>query len=131
MRKLGEKASLVKKISMEDVLNFSEFSLDSNPIHFDENYAARTNFKKCIVQGPMVSSLIGGVLGSKLPGNGTIYLSQTTKFLKPVFIGDEITANVEVVSVREDKPIVKLRTWVVNQNNECVLDGEAVVLIID
>lgn len=129
--KVGDKASVSRKFSREDVLSFSGFSGDSNPIHFDEDYASKSIFKKCIVQGPMVSSLIGGILGSELPGNGTIYLSQFAKFLKPVYIDDEVTATVEVISVRKDKPIVTLRTWVSNSKDECVLDGEAVILFLE
>ena len=129
--KIGSKSSLIKKFEKEEVLEFSKFSMDKNPIHFDDEFARNTIFKKCIVQGPMVSSLIGGILGSTLPGKGTIYLSQFSKFIKPVFIGDMVIANVEVLSIRDDKPIITLRTWVDNQNGECVLDGEAVVIILD
>jgi acyl dehydratase len=128
--KVGDKASLSKEFSKEEVLMFSKSTMDENPIHFDEAYASNSRFKKCIVQGPMVISLVGGVLGSTLPGNGTIYLSQFTKFLKPVFIGDNVTANVEVLKIREDKPIITLRTWVENQYGDCVIDGEAVVMLI-
>jgi acyl dehydratase len=129
--KIGDKASLTKKFSKEETEMFSTFSLDSNPIHFNELYAAGTKFKRCIVQGPMVASLIGGVLGSKLPGNGSIYVSQNTKFLKPVFVGDTVTANVEIKDIREDKPVITLRTWVVNEAGDCVIDGEAVILFIN
>lgn len=129
--KVGDKSSLTKVFNKEDVLIFSKISMDTNPIHFDSDYAANTRFKSCIVQGPMVASLIGGVLGSHLPGNGTIYISQTTRFIKPVYIGDKVTANVEVIKIRKEKPIVTLRTWVINQNDDIVLDGEAVILYLD
>ena len=128
---IGSEYQFYFKFDQNDVINFAKASGDDNPIHLDDEYAKNTIFKKRILHGFLGGSVFSKVFGTLYPGNGTIYLSQTTKFLKPVFIGDEITANVEVVSVREDKPIVKLRTWVVNQNNECVLDGEAVVLIID
>lgn len=128
--KVGDKANITKKITKEDILNFSSFSLDSNPIHFNEEYASGTRFGKCIAQGPMILSLIGGVLGSQLPGNGTIYLSQTSKFLKPVFSEDEVTASVEITDKKEDKPIYVLRTLVKNQHGELVLEGEAVILYL-
>lgn len=129
--KIGDTASSTKIIRREDVINFSALTLDSNPIHYDEDYASTTRFTKCIAQGPMISSLIGGVLGSKLPGNGTIYLSQNLKFLKPVFIDDEVTASVEIIDKKADKPIYTLKTSVKNQHDELVIDGEAVVLFIN
>ncbi len=126
----GQKSSVVKTFSEEEVLHFSEMSMDANPIHFDKQYAADSRFGQRIVQGPFVLSLIGGILGSELPGPGTIYLNQSTSFKKPVFIGDTITANVEVISVRTDKPIIKLRTWVEKDNGELVIDGEATVFFL-
>ncbi len=125
--KVGSKASIKKIFHQEEVLSFSKSSMDENPIHFDQAYAANTIFKKCIVQGPLVASLIGGVLGSELPGQGTIYMAQTSKFLKPVFIDEEITVNVEITNIRDDKNIITLRTWVIKEDGSCALDGEAVV----
>jgi enoyl-CoA hydratase len=127
---VGQKSSIEKVFTEEEVRLFSTISRDTNPIHLDPQYAAGTRFKQRIVQGPFVESLIGGILGSSLPGEGTIYLKQATNFLKPVYIGDKITANVEVVSVRRDKPIITLRTWVEKQNGELVIDGEAVVMLL-
>ena len=129
--KVGDKASQKKKFSEQEVVNFSAVSGDKNPIHFDENYAAQSQFGQRIVQGPMVISLVGGILGSKLPGPGTIYLSQETSFLKPVFIDQQLIAKVEITNVREDKPIITLRTWVENDKNETVVDGKAVIFFLD
>lgn len=128
--KIGNKASVTKTFQEKDVLNFSQLSGDENPIHFDEHYAAGTRFKTRIVQGPYVLSLIGGILGSKLPGPGTIYINQTTIFKAPVFIGDTVTAAVEIIAKRKDKPIIKLRTWASNDKG-IVLEGEATVLFIN
>lgn len=130
MIKLGQKAHISRSFSEQDVIDFSKLSKDENPIHFDEDYAKKTRFGKRIVQGKLISSLFSGVLGSKLPGNGTIYLSQTINFLKPVYLDENVTAFVEVIKIREDKNIFTLRTWVVNSTNETVVDGEAVVLFI-
>lgn len=129
--KVGQKASQAKRFSKEEVLSFSKLTSDDNPIHFDEEYAKNTRFKKTIVQGPMVVSLIGGILGSTLPGPGTIYINQETRFLKPLFIDESVTAWVEVVKVREDKPIVTLKNWVEKENGEIVLEGESVVLFLE
>jgi 3-hydroxybutyryl-CoA dehydratase len=127
--KVGDKASLTKIFSENNVLKFSLLSGDENPIHFDQDYASTTRFKKRIVQGPYVAALFGGILGSEVPGPGTIYLNQNTNFIAPVFIGDTVTANVEILSIREDKPIIKLRTWA-TRNDEIVLDGEATILFL-
>lgn len=130
MLTLGQKFQLIKTFSEDEVLFFSKLSKDENPIHFDEEYAADSIFKQRIVQGPFVMSLIGGVLGSNLPGPGTIYLSQSTRFLKPVYIGDTINVNVEVVKVRSDKPIITLRTWVEKTDKQLVIEGEAVIMFL-
>lgn len=127
---VGQKASITKTFSEEEVLDFSKKSMDDNPIHFDKEYAAASRFKQRIVQGPFVASLIGGILGSKLPGPGTIYINQTTNFLLPVYIGETVTAHAEIISVREDKPVIKLRTWVEKENSDKVIEGEATILFL-
>ena len=124
---IGQTASVSRAFSQEEVNVFSALSLDDNPIHSDREYAAATPFGRCIVQGPLVASLIGGVLGSVLPGPGTVYIQQLSRFLKPAFIDEVLTASVQVVSVRADKPIITLRTWVEKADGELVIDGEAVV----
>jgi 3-hydroxybutyryl-CoA dehydratase len=125
--KVGDKASHSKIFSEEEVLAFSALSVDENPIHFDKEYATKSRFGQRIVQGPMVVSLVGGVMGTKLPGPGTIYMSQETSFKKPVFINQHLTAWVEVVNIRDDKPIVTLHTWVENKEGDIVVDGTAVI----
>lgn len=129
--KIGQKASQSRKFTKDEVLFFSDLTSDNNPIHFDENYAANTRFKKTIVQGPLVVSLIGGILGSKIPGPGTIYMSQETKFLKPLFIDEFVTAWVEVVKIREDKPIITLKNWVEKENGEIILTGQSVIMFLE
>lgn len=127
--KVGHKASVTKTFSEDDVVSFSLLSGDENPIHFDQKYASRSKFKKRIVQGPFVAALFGGVLGSEVPGPGTIYLNQNTNFKAPVFIGDTVKAHVEIISIRKDKPIIKLRTWATIKE-VIVLDGEATILFL-
>lgn len=126
--KVGDKASQSKVFSEQEVLDFSTLTGDKNPIHFDKEYASKSRFAQRIVQGPMVISLVGGILGTQLPGPGTIYISQETSFKKPVFIDEKLCAWVEVIKIREDKPIVTLRTWVENGQGEVVVDGTAVIL---
>lgn len=124
---IGDSASRSKTITEVDVQTFAAVSGDENPIHLDEEFAATTRFKKRIVHGMLSASLISAVLANDLPGQGSIYLGQTLKFVAPVFIGDEITARVTVMSVRDDKPIAKLETVCVNQRDEIVIKGEATV----
>ncbi|WP_010237132.1 MaoC family dehydratase [Clostridium arbusti] len=125
--KIGDKASITKIISDENVKQFAKISGDLNPIHISDDYANKTIFKKRIAQGILITGLISAVLANKLPGEGSIYLSQTLKFLKPVFIGDEITAEVEVLDIKGN--IVTLYTCCFNNINVDVIVGEAVIMI--
>ncbi len=126
---VGQQASHSRRISEEDVARFADISGDRNPLHLDDDFAKETRFGRKIAHGMLVASLISTVLGSKLPGPGTIYLSQTIKFTGPVFLGDTIKATVTVVDVKEHKPIVTLETHCTNQDGKVVLEGEAVVLV--
>ncbi len=126
---LGQKANISKTISEQDVFQFADLVEDHNPIHLDSKFAKNSIFGKRIVHGMFGSSLISAVLGTKLPGPGAIYLSQTLKFLAPVFIGDTIRAEVEVIEIRNDKPIITLKTSCHNQGDELVLMGEAVLKV--
>ena len=125
--KIGQKASIQKTFSAADVTMFAGVSMDVNPIHMSEGYAKDSMFGKRIVHGMLTSSLISAVLGIQLPGPGTIYLGQELKFLAPVYLGDDITAEVEVVELREEKKIVKLNTICTNQDGKIVVSGLATV----
>ncbi len=129
MVKVGDYAELTRTFSDEDVRAFAHISGDSNPIHLDDEYAAGTRFGRRLVHGMLTAGLISAVLGTQLPGPGSIYLSQTLKFRAPVFIGDTITARVTVKAVREDKPIVTFKTVCLNQEGKKVLEGEAVLIL--
>lgn len=125
---IGATASRTRTFTSDDVQAFAEVSGDHNPIHLDSEYAATTVFERPIAHGMLTASMISGILGTELPGLGTIYLSQTMKFKAPVYIGDEITATVEVVTYRDDKRIGTLSTTCTNQDGKIVLEGEAVVI---
>jgi len=125
---VGNKYTLKRSFSIEDVKSFAKISNDYNPIHLEEDYASKSIFKKRIVHGTLLIGVIGSILGTKLPGMGTIYLGHVIKFIKPVFIDDEILFEVEVISKREDKPIYTLSTICKNCKDEQVIKGEAVVL---
>jgi acyl dehydratase len=127
--KPGDKASRTQTISDEMIRSFADLTGDTNPVHLDDAYAAGTRFGRRIAHGMIAAGLISATLANDLPGPGTVYLSQTLQFKAPVYPGDSITATVEVKSVRPDKPIVKLTTICVNQDDVLVLDGEAIVLV--
>lgn len=126
--KVGQTAQVTRKFTEHDVGQFSELSLDFNPVHLDPDYAEQSMFGQRIVHGMLVSSLFSGLLGKHLPGEGTIYLGQDLKFKKPVYLDQEVTAQVEVIEVRNDKPIITLATTCVNDEGEVVISGQAVVL---
>lgn len=127
--KVGDSASITKSFSSEEVLKFAEVSADSNPIHLDEKTAAESIFGQRVVHGMLVGSLFSGLIGMELPGKGTIYLSQNLRFKAPVFIDQEVTATVEITDIRDDKPIIKLRTSCLNAEGKTVIDGDAVVMV--
>jgi len=125
---IGASATISKTISDQDIVRFAEVIGDHNPVHLDETYAAKTMFKRRIAHGMLCGGLISAVIGTKLPGPGTIYLNQTLRFTAPVYIGDTVTARVTVAKIREDKGIVTLETVCFNQHNKNVVEGEAVVM---
>jgi 3-hydroxybutyryl-CoA dehydratase len=126
--KTGEKAFLQKTITEADILMFAAVSTDTNPAHINEEYAKTTMFKKRIAHGVLSGSLISSVLGTQLPGPGSIYINQTYQFKAPVFINDTLTAIVEVKEINTEKNRVLFRTYVTNQDDKVVLDGEATIM---
>ena len=126
---IGDKACIKQKITNKLIQEFSRISQDNNPIHIDSKYAESTIFKK-IAHGMLVASYISAVLGTKIPGPGAIYLSQSLSFLKPVFINDTINAEAEITHIKKDKNIITLKTKCYNQNKEDVIIGEAVLKVI-
>jgi 3-hydroxybutyryl-CoA dehydratase len=126
--KIGDVAEYSKTITEKEVYGFAEISGDCNPVHIDPEYAKQSMFKKQIAHGILSGSLISTVLGTKLPGENTIYMGQQFKFLAPVYFGDKLTAHAEVTEKKDDKHIIKLRTFVTNQDGKIVVDGEAVVM---
>lgn len=126
--KIGEMQEFSKTISEIDVHGFASISGDFNSVHVNKDAAKKSVFGKQIAHGMLVGSLISNVIGMKLPGDGTIYMEQHMKFLKPVYIGDTVTARVIVSDIiNEGKNILRLSTQVFNQNAEMVIDGYAVV----
>jgi acyl dehydratase len=122
---VGQKASRALRLTAKHVKIFAELSGDYNPLHFDETFVAKTKFKKLVVQGGLTTGLLHALVAMDMPGPGTVFLSQNWKFTAPVFIDDTITAEAEVKSVHETKPVTQLKIKVTKQNDEIVLEGEA------
>ena len=124
---VGQSASLTKEVTEKDVEMFAEVSMDTNPVHLDQAYAETTMFKTRIAHGMLGASLLSAVLGTQLPGMGTIYLAQNLKFKAPVKLGDTVTATATVKEMTPEKKRVVLET-VVKVGETVVIDGEATVL---
>ena len=128
MVEVGQTAQIAKTIGEADILMYAAVSLDTNPAHLDADYAAGTMFKERIAHGMLSAGLISAVLGTRLPGPGTIYLAQTLKFRAPVKIGDTVTAMAEVTATDPAKRRATLRTTC-TVRGQVVIEGEATVLV--
>jgi 3-hydroxybutyryl-CoA dehydratase len=128
--KIGDKFSKSRLITDELIRAFAEVSGDYNPIHLDEAFAKNTRFGKRIAHGMLSGALISSVLGYELSERKIVYLSQTLKFVSPVFIGDTVTATGTVTKIREDKPIVVIATVCTNQNGQTLVTNKTVVMIL-
>ncbi len=128
MFQIGDQAKFEKTITEYDVYTYAGVTGDFNPAHINERYAQGTRFKTRIAHGMLTAGFISAILGTDLPGPGTIYLGQNLKFKAPVMIGDTIEAKVTVATYREDKNIMTLETVCTNQDGLVVLEGEATVM---
>ena len=124
---VGQRAQRTRFVQARDIELFTELTGDRNPLHYDDALAGRSRFGGIIVQGGVTSGLLNAVVAEDLPGPGSVFLHVDWSFRAPVRPGDAITAEVEVLEVRADKPIAKLRTTITNQDETVVLDGEALV----
>lgn len=122
---VGETAERSRIVQTEDIELFTRMSGDRNPIHYDEDLAAATSFGGIVVQGGVTSAILNAVVAEDLPGPGTVFLHVDWNFRAPVRPGDVITGRVEVIEVRSDKPISKLRTSVTRDDGVVAIDGEA------
>lgn len=125
--KVGEEAQIAKTISEADVYSFAGITGDLNPAHIDEEYAKKTFFKTRIAHGMLLGGFISAVIGTRLPGPGTIYISQDLNFKAPVLFGDTVTAHVTVIELNHKKNRVVLATKCTNQDGIVLVDGKAIV----
>ena len=122
---VGQKVRRSLTLTPDHVATYAQLTGDYNPLHFDAKFVERTTFGKLVVQGGLTTGLLHALVAMDLPGPGSVFLSQNWKFTAPVYIGDTITAEAEVLSVHEMKPVCRLRMVVKRQTGETVLEGEA------
>lgn len=122
---VGQRARRSLTVSPEHVESYARITGDRNPLHFDREFAGRTKFGGLVAQGGLTTGLLHALVAMDLPGPGTVFLSQNWKFTAPVYIGDTITAEAEVLSVHASKPVCRLGIKVTRQTGETVLEGEA------
>jgi len=125
--KIGDSVEIEKSFSQEEVNVYTKSSNDTNPIHYDKGYASQTAFKEPIVPGLLVSSLFGGLLGTHLPGHGTIHLGQDLQFKAPVYIDEKVKAIIKIIHIKEDKPIITFSSICLKEDGEIAIAGKSVV----
>lgn len=123
--KVGDNAARSRRVTSDDIVRFTDMSGDRNPVHYDLEVAAATAFGEIVVQGGVTTAILNAVVAEDLPGPGTVFLHVDWSFRAPVRPGDIITGEVEVLEVRGDKPITKLRTEVVRDDGVVAVDGTA------
>jgi len=128
---IGDKEKLSHVITKEDIGKFVELTGDDNKLHIDEKFASRTNFKKPVVHGMLGASFISTIIGTKLPGDGALWFSQTLEFLLPVRVGDTLSVMAEVIKKYDKDQIIELKTEISNQNKQVVTRGIAKVKVIE
>ncbi len=124
--KVGDRAAMTRTVADDDIALFTELSGDRNPLHYDAELAGRSRFGGIVVQGGVTSAILNAVVAEKLPGPGTVFLEVQWRFTAPVRPGEVITGEVEVLTVRDDKPITTLATRVVRGDGVVAIDGSAV-----
>lgn len=122
---VGQKAARSITLTADHVRQYAEITGDYNPLHFDEAFAAKTKFQRLVVQGGLTTGILNALVATDMPGPGTVFMSQNWKFTAPVYIGDTITGEAEVLSVHASKPVTQLKIKVTRQTGETVLEGDA------
>ena len=121
---VGQRARRTKTVTARDVELYAEITEDRNPLHFDPGFAARTRFGRLVAQGGITAGMLNAVVAMDLPGPGTVFMSQSLRYLAPTYLGDTLTAEVEVLAVKPDKPVCQLKATITNQDGTVVLEGE-------
>jgi acyl dehydratase len=120
----GQRARRTQTVTAREVELYAELTGDRNPLHFDPAFAAGTRFGRLVAQGGITAGMLNALVATDLPGPGTVFMSQSLRYLAPAYLGDTLTAEVEVVSLKPDKPVCQLRATITNQHGTVVLEGE-------
>jgi acyl dehydratase len=122
--RVGQRARRTQTITATEVELYAQITGDRNPLHFDADFAARTRFGGLVAQGGITAGMLNALVAMDLPGAGTVFMSQSLKYLAPAYLGDTLTAEVEVLSLKPDKPVCQLHATITNQDGIRVLEGE-------
>jgi len=120
---VGQHASFTKTFTDEDVRRFVEITGDVNPLHVDDEFAAKSRFGRRVLHGMLSASIFSTMVGMRLPGAGAIYRAQTIRFLLPVYVGDTLTAHFVVRSIDRERHRLEIDAWIENQAGERVIEG--------
>jgi acyl dehydratase len=122
--RVGQRARRTQTVTAHEVELYAQITGDRNPLHFDADFAARTRFGRLVAQGGIASGMLNALVAMDMPGPGTVFLSQTLTYKAPTYLGDTLTAEIEVLSLKPDKPVCQLRATISNQAGAVLLVGE-------
>ena len=120
----GQRARRTQTVTAKDVELYAEITGDRNPLHFEPDFAKRTRFGRLVAQGGITAGMLNALVAMDLPGSGTVFMNQSLHYLAPTYLGDTLTAEIEVLSLKPDKPVCQLRATITNQDGTTVLEGE-------
>ena len=120
---VGQHATFQKTFTEDDVRHFIEITSDVNPLHVDEAFAAETQFKRRVLHGMLTASILSTMVGMLIPGTGAVYRSQTLRFLRPVYLGETVTAHFVIRSIDRAKHRLEIESWIENEAGERVVEG--------
>ena len=126
----GQKATCTLTITKDHIEAYAKLTGDYNPLHFDQDFAKKTKFGDLISQGGITTGILHALVAMDLPGPGSVFVNQNFQFTAPVYIGDQITGEVEVSEIHPSKPVIKIKVEVRNQHEKVVLEGNAVCYTI-
>ncbi len=121
---VGQRARRTQTVTAKDVELYAEITGDRNPLHFEPDFAKRTRFGRLVAQGGITAGMLNALVAMDLPGSGTVFMNQSLHYLAPTYLGDTLTAEIEVLSLKPDKPVCQLRATITNQDGTTVLEGE-------
>lgn len=122
--RVGQRARRTQTIGAREVELYAEVTGDRNPLHFDPGFAARTRFGRLVAQGGIAAGMLNALVAMDLPGPGTVFMSQSLTYRAPTYLGDRLTAEIEVLALKPDKPVCRLKATITNQDGTVVLEGE-------